>query len=106
MTVPADRKRRTLFSAAHKTVSRKKADYIKLLQRKEAKGRTFVAFEISSVKDESLDNSDYRIFDINGVIRSQRQAQEENRFLEAHYQSGEWHFQIDLQKDYVITSGK
>jgi hypothetical protein len=96
-------KKYDLFSEAYKTVSWKnKADYIKFLHDEEAKGteRTFVAFDISSVEDESLDDSDYRIFHINGVIKFKRRGKlkKKNWFLDARYQNGEWYFSDWLEK--------
>ncbi|HLM62077.1 MAG TPA: hypothetical protein VK308_14820 [Pyrinomonadaceae bacterium] len=95
-------KKYDLFSEAYKTVSRKKADYIKFLQAEEAKGkrRMFVAFDISSVEDESLDDSDYRIFHINGILKFKQsnKLKKKNRFLEARYQDGEWYFSDWIEK--------
>ncbi len=96
-------KKYDLFSEAYKTVSWKnKADYIKFLQAEEAKGkrRMFVAFDISSVEDESIDKSDYRIFYINGVIKFKRggKLKKKNRFLDARYQNGEWYFSDWIEK--------
>jgi hypothetical protein len=99
-------KKYDLFSEYTKTVSWKTiAEYIKFLQDQEAKGakRTFVAFDISSVEDYSLDDSDYRIFHIKGVAKFKRgsKLKKENLLLDARYENGEWYFSEWL-KDGVV----
>jgi hypothetical protein len=100
-------KKYDLFSEYTKTVSWKtKAEYIKFLQDQEAKGakRTFVAFDISSVEDYSLDDSDYRIFHIKGVVKFKRgsKLKKENLLLDARYENGEWYFSDWLKEEVVI----
>jgi len=96
-----------LFSEYYKTVSWKtKAEYIKFLQNQEAKGakRTFVAFDVSSVEDYSLDDSDYRIFHIKGVVKFKRgdKLKKENLLLDARYENGDWYFSSWLKEEVVI----
>lgn len=92
-------KKYDLFSEYTRTVTsiKTKDEFVKFQQNRAANGKgwTLISFNISSVEDESLDDSpDFRIFHINGLVKyyQGKKIKKENLFLEARYENGDWYF--------------
>jgi hypothetical protein len=79
------------------TLKWKKEDYVKLMQEREAKGKSekLLDFKVSRVEKLSLDDSlEHTTFKIYGRLKylKGKKTKSEERLLDASYQNGDWYF--------------